>query len=439
MKRFWLCLFVAIALLSVGTLSFAAAKTVTITYVNFIGKEVDQVGATIDTYMKAHPNVKFDYQIIDHSTMQQKYQVQIASNTLPDFFWWNAIWLSQTLQNNPTTIVDLTPYFDPAFKAKFLSGTWNLLATKDGRIAGFPAEMQVQAWMWNKALFDKYGLKIPNTYDELKAVVPVFHKNGIATIAFGDLDPWPTWGYYQWLQAWGSDDQANDLYVTQKVKTADAGYANAIKIMAELHDLGAFPDNNSTINFEAMVQMFLAGKAACISLPSDQLGKVVGQPVEATSVFNWGVSFPNSPYDQKRQIKFVGNGYGIGGNVEKDQDKLKALVDFNKWRYSAEAFPIALKAGFILPVQATVNTASLSPIMKQQYALINDKNKGTITSVYAPYFLWNLDANAIGLYYTPLGNLINGLLDGSLTSADLPAQFAKVDDGITQAIASLKK
>ncbi len=321
MRKLVTILFITALLLSVGVLGFSA-PTITITYVNFIGKEVDQVGATIDTYMKLHPNVKFDYQIIDHTTMQQKYQVEIASNTLPDLFWWNAIWLSQTLQNNPTTIVDLTKYFDPAFKAKFLSGTWNLLATKDGRIAGFPAEMQVQAWMLNKALFDKYGLKIPTTYDQLKACVPVFKQNGIATIDIGTLDPWPTWGYYNWLQLWGNDAQANDLFMTHKVKQADAGYVHALNDLAELQAMGAFPDNNSTLNFEAMVQMFLAGKAAIISLPSDQLGKIVGQPIEKDLVFNWGITFPDSPYDQNQAIKFVGNGYGVGGNVEKDPAKL---------------------------------------------------------------------------------------------------------------------
>jgi len=427
----------SVVMLVAGAMAFAAP--ITITYVNFIGKEVDQVGCTIDTYMKAHPNIKFEYQIIDHSTMQQKYQVEIASNTLPDLFWWNAIWLSQTLQNNPTTITDLTKYFDPAFKAKFLSGTWNLLATKDGRIAGFPAEMQVQAWMWNKALFDQYGLKIPTTYDDLKAVVPVFKQNGIATIEIGTLDPWPTWGYYNWLQLWGSDAQANDLYMTHTIKTADAGYAQALKDLAELNALGAFPDNNSTINFENMVQNFLAGKAACISLPSDQLGKIVGQPIEKNLVFNWGVSFPNSPFDQNQAIKFVGNGYGVGGNVEKDPAKLQAIVDFNKWRYSDAAFPLALNAGFILPVKVAFNPAKLGPVMKQQYALINDKRKGTITSVYAPYFLWNLDPNALGNYSTPLDNVIVSLLNGSMTAADLPDQFSKLDDGIDAAIASLKK
>ena len=440
MRKLGTFLLISVMLLSVGAMAFAATKTVTITYVNFIGKEVDQVGATIDTYTKAHPNVKFEYQIVDHTTMQQKYQVMIASNTLPDLFWWNAIWLSQTLQNQPTTLVDLTPYFDPAFKAKFLSGTWNLLATKDGRIAGFPAEMQVQAWMLNKSLFDKYGLKLPTTYDELKACVPVFKKNGIATIAIGTLDPWPTWGFYQWMQLWGIDDQGDDLFLTHKVKTVDAGYANAFKAVAELKALGAFPENNSTINFEAMVQMFLAGKAAIISLPSDQLGKVVGQPIEKDLVFNWLIKFPNSPYNQNQAIKFVGNGYGVGGNVEKDQDKLKAIVDFNKWRYSDAAFPIALKAGFILPVKVAFNPASLGPVMKQQYTLINDSRKGTITAAYSPYLRWNTDANLYSpAWGDPIDNLLVSLLNGSMTAADIAPELAKVDANIDGVIPQLKK
>jgi len=445
MKKLRICLLISIVLLSVSAMAFAtgggekAAKPVNFVYANFIGKEVDQVGCTIDTYMKAHPNVTITYLIMEHTTLQEKLQVMISSDTLPDMFWWNAIWLSQTLANNPKTIVDLTPYFDAAFKSKFISGTWNLLATKDGKIAGFPAEAQVQAWMFNKALFDKYGLKIPTTYDELKAVVPVFKKNGIATIEIGTLDPWPTWGFYHWMQLWGIDDQGDDLFITHKVKSADSGYVNAFKEFAELRALGAFPENNATINFEAMVQAFIAGKAAMITLPSDQLGKIVGQPIEKDLVFNWGITFPNSPYSQDQAIKMIGNGFGIGSSAAKDPDKLKAIIDFNKWRYSDEAFPIALKTGFILPVKAKYDASTLSPVMKQQAALIGDSRKGTITAAYSPYLRWDMDANLYSPNWgNPIDNLMVSLLNGSMTAADIPTEFAKIDAGIDVVIAALK-
>lgn len=437
MKKLAVCLLISLVLMGVSAVAFSADKAVTFTYVNFIGKEDDQVGCTVDTYEKLHPNVHIEYQIIEHETMQQKYQVMQSSNTMPDMYWWNAIYLSKELTDYPGTSIDLTPYFDPAFKSKFIDGTWNLLATKDGRIGGFPAEAQVQAWMFNKALFDKYGLKIPTTYDEMKKVVPVFKKNGIATIAMGTKDIWPTWGFYQWMQLWGIDDQAVQIFQKGTLKTADAGFANAFKAIGELASLGAFPADNATINFEAMVQMFLAGKAAIIQLPSDQLGKIVGTPNEKNYVYNWGVKFTNSPFNQNQGIKMIGNGYGIGSSVAKDPDKLKAIIDFNKWRYSDAAFTLALNKGFILPVKAKYDINKLSPVNKQQAQMIGDSRKGTITAVYAPYRIWNWDVNLITDWATITDNVINSLENGSMTNADLPAQFEKMDAATENAITTL--
>jgi hypothetical protein len=44
---------------------------------------------------------------------------------------------------------------------------------------------------YNKALFQKYGVKVPTTYDELKAAVKVFAAKGIIPIAHGDKAKWP--------------------------------------------------------------------------------------------------------------------------------------------------------------------------------------------------------------------------------------------------------
>jgi len=436
MRRLTLCLLACMMLLGVSTLAIAADK-VKFTYVNFIGKENDQVGCTIETYLKKNPNVEIEYQIIEHTVMQEKYQVMQSSNTMPDMYWWNSIYLSQALQNFPGTSLDLTPYFDKAFKDKFIDGTWNLLATGDGRIGGFPAEAQVQAWLFNKKLFDQYKLKIPTTYEELKACVPVFKKNGIATIAYGTKDPWPSWGFYHWMQLWGIDDQQDELFKTGTLKTKDSGFANALKAIGELADLGAYPADNSTINFEAMVQMFLANKAAVIQLPSDQLGKIVGTPNEKDYVFNWGVSFPKSKFNQKQGIKMVGNGYGIGSGVAKDKAKLDAIIAFNKWRYGDEAFKLALNKGFILPVKVKYDASKLTPVNKQQAAMIGDNRKGTITAVYAPYRIWKWNVDLLIDWATPLDNMVNSLANGSMKIGDLDAEFEKMDAATQNAISTL--
>jgi raffinose/stachyose/melibiose transport system substrate-binding protein len=436
MKKITIILLACLMLMGVSTLAFSADK-VKFTYVNFIGKENDQVGCTIETYLKTHPNVEIEYQIIEHETMQQKYQVMQSSNSMPDMYWWNAIYLAKELEDFPGTSIDLTPYYDKAFKDKFIDGTFNLLATGSGKIGGFPAEAQVQAWMFNKKLFDQFKLKIPTTYDELKACVPVFKKNGIATIAYGTKDPWPSWGFYHWFQLWGIDDQAVDLFQKHSIKTKDAGWVNGLKAIGELADLGAYPADNATINFEAMVQMFLAGKAAIIQLPSDQLGKIVGTPNEKDYVFNWGVKFTKSPYNQNQGIKMIGNGYGIGSGVAKDPAKLKAIIDFNKWRYTEPAFKLALDKGFILPVKMQYDKSKLSPVNKQQAELIGDSRKGTITATYAPYRVWKWNVDLITDWYNIEDNCVNSLANGSMKLADLDAEFVKIDASIDNAIKTL--
>jgi raffinose/stachyose/melibiose transport system substrate-binding protein len=438
MRKLLLLFIVAICMLLIGMPAFTQAKQVTFTYQNFIGRETDQVGVSIDTYMKAHPNVKIEYQLMDHDTWQQKVLIMVQSNTLPDMFWDNGAHFVNYLTTTKS-LLDLTPYYDAAFKASFVKNALDEVTTSDGRIAAFPSESQVQGWVWNKAVFDKYGLKIPTTYDELKAVVPVFKKNGISTIAYGSKEGWAVWGFEHWLCLWGIWDQADQVFKTHTLRAQDADFKEAYYAEAELYALGAFPQNNSTMSFDQAVSVFNSGKAAVITLPSDQLGKIIGQPLEKNYVFNWGVTFPKSPYNQKLKIRAVPNGYGLSANVADDTDKLKAIIDFNKWRYSAQAFPLALTVGSILPVGVKFDSSKLGNIMKQQIALIQDNTvTASYNSDYAPYRRWEQNADLwTSGWGTIRGNLENSLMNGSMTAADIPGELSKIDDAIDDVLAKL--
>ncbi|MGO9310761.1 MAG: ABC transporter substrate-binding protein [Spirochaetia bacterium] len=438
MKKLPLIFLLAICTLLVGIPSFAQSKQVSFTYNTFIGRESDQVGVTIDAYMKAHPNVKIEYQLMDHDTWQQKVLIMVQSNSLPDMFWDNGAHFVNYLTTTQS-LLDLTPYYDAAFKASFVKNALDEVTTPDGRIAAFPSESQVQGWVWNKALFDKYGLKIPTTYEQLKAVVPVFKKNGISTIAYGSKEGWAVWGFEHWLVLWGIWDQADQLFKTHTLKAQDADFKQAYYAEAELYALGAFPPNNSTMSFDQAVSLFNTGKAAVITLPSDQLGKIIGQPLEKSYVFNWGVTFPNSPYNQKVKVRAVPNGFGVSANVAKDPDKLNAIIAFNKWRYSAAGFPFALGVGSILPVKVAFDSSKLGSIMKQQISLIQDPSVvPSYNSDYASYRRWeeNADLWTSG-WGTIRGNLENSLMNGSMTAADIPGELAKIDAGIDDVLAKL--
>lgn len=423
--------------------SATLAAPVTFTYQTFVPKETDQVGGCIDEYVALNPNVTIDYQIVDHESLQTKLVAAAETGTLPDMFWWNGVQIVDSY-NKTQAELDLTPYLDDAFKSTLIDGALDTTTTADGKIVGFPAEAGVQGWVFNKALFDQNNLQIPTTYDELKAVVPVFEGKGIDTIAYGAKEDWATWGFEHWFTLYGIFQQAEAAFKDGTLKTSDMDWTKAYEALAELYALGAFPKDNSTMSFDQAVALFNSGKAAMITLPSDQLGKVIGQPNEKDYVFNWGITFPDSTYPQDAKVRFVGNGYGISAKVADDPAKLDAIIAFNKWRYSAAGLACALKLGSVLPAKVTPDTAALGPIMTQQIALIQDPavdvaiNKG-YPSAYASYWQWNSDGDIWTQgYQTVHANLVNSLLNGSLTAADIHAELLKQDATVAKAITQVK-
>lgn len=438
MKKLGVLFLAAICMLVIGMPAFAQAKQVTFTYQSNFARETDQVGVAIDAYVKTHPNVKIEYQVIDHQDWLTKEPIMIQSNSLPDMYWSNGAHFVDTLTTT-SSLLDLTPYYDAAFKSTFVKGALDEVTSANGRIAAFPSESQVQGWVWNKALFVKYGLNIPTTYEELKAAVPVFKKNGIATIAYGSKEGWAVWGFEHWLVLWGIWDQADQLFKTHTLRAQDADFKQAYYAEAELYALGAFPQNNSTMSFDQACSLFNSGKAAAITLPSDQLGKIIGQPLEKNYVFNWGITFPKSPYNQKVKVRAVPNGFGVGASAANNPDKLKAIIDFNKWRYSAQGFNLALTLGAILPVNVKFDATKLGNIMKQQVVLIQDNAVvSSYNSDYAPYRRWDTNADLwTEGWGTIRGNLENSLMNGSMTAADIPGELAKIDEAIDVVLVKL--
>ncbi|CAK4851053.1 unnamed protein product [Aphanomyces euteiches] len=300
----------------------------------------------------------------------------------------------------------------------------------DGKIAGFPTEMQAQGWWYNEELFKKYNLEFPKNYADLKNVVKVFKANGIVPFAQGTKDPWPLWAFYNWEQKWGIMDQQEDIFKTRKVHFQDAGVANVYKILGELREQGAFPEAASTMNFDAMTSLFADEKAAMIQLSSDQMGKFVGKPIADKMKFSWGIDFEDSKYEQHVAVKTVNNGYAIGANAAKDPAKLDEIVKFNKWRYTDEGMDLALKAGFILPVKTSLDFSKYGNIIAEQAKALQDDYKAVnmdIQYVLPHLYTGNKDTAAYVKFNDGKDALINAMVDGSVTLKQLPAELAKLD------------
>lgn len=381
------------------------------------------------------PNVTLDVQVVDNDSYIAKTLAAAQSGTVPDVMWWNA---RQFVGNWSTGAwLDLTQYFDSTFKDRFVDGTFLMSKSADGVNTCFPCEMQIQGFLVNTALFQKYNVTVPETFDDALTAAKTFKDNGITLFGNGTGDKWPTWGWYHWFELWGINEQADDIYTTHTLKFADSDARTALDKLIAMHDAGGFPDNNATITYDMTCQNFLAGKCAMMTTSADWLTNIIGQDLDkAGSIqYSFGVTFSDSKYDQNTCVKMCGNGYGISAKI--DQAKLDVLLKFFDWFYSNEGANIAIQQAQVLPIKDFKLTATITPLVQSLMDLtLNTTRKGLITTDYAAIDRWGKNTDIWQQCGTDLGDMVNGCIDGSITKDSLADSLSKYDTDIDSAIAA---
>jgi len=397
----------------------------------------DMITIAFAEYQKTHPNVSLDVQVVDNTTLQTKFFSQLETGTLTDFGWMNGTHWRDGLQNTDS-VLDLTDIIAEEFGEGFFhKDTFLQCVGADGRIPCFPAEMQIQGFLINPSLFEKYGLEIPKTFEDLLNCAKVFRENGITLFGSGTKDAWPTWPWYHWYTLWGTFEQAEDVFVDHSITWAEADASTIYGKLAELHEAGAFPDNNATITYEQSKIMFVAEQCAALPTSTDQLAGVVGSDLDkAGKVEYWfGTTFTDSPYNQNVAVKLVNNGFGISANIS--EEKLAVLIDFFKFFYSPEAQEVLIKDGITLPIMSEVNTDGASHLVSTIVDLVQEtQNDSVITASYSWFNLHNMDVQHFLDFTITQEALMNGLIDGSKTAADIPETLETMDAQIVAGIES---
>lgn len=107
----------------------------------------------------------------------------IASNSLPDVITVNYNWLYEYSKNG-TIFADLNEYADELPLATYSDENLQV-ATIDGRIIGLPVATAVETFFYNKSIYDKYGLSVPKTFDDLFAAAEAMQADGVYPLTFG--------------------------------------------------------------------------------------------------------------------------------------------------------------------------------------------------------------------------------------------------------------
>jgi len=158
-------------------------------------------------------------------------------------------------------IADLTDVLkkDVKWYQSFYPNMWRYV-TFNGRIYGVPLETIVECLFVNKDIFERYSLKVPQTFDELINVSKILKSKGIIPIAF-NAQPEGTYIYQNIIVSIGTKHDVENPLKSGKFSSP---YVKALDYLKILYKAGAFPDNYYSLTSKQRNDLFLTKKAAMI-------------------------------------------------------------------------------------------------------------------------------------------------------------------------------
>ncbi len=196
-----------------------------------------------------------------------------------------------------------------------------------------PVEAQVISIVYNKNVFEKYGLDIPKTYDEFKAVCKTLNDNGVAPLFFGGANGWQCVNLFTMLCS-QLDTTIFDKAQSGEIKWTDPAMVEAMSNFKLMFDdgivqTGAMSADANTNGTPA----FVSDSAAMMALGSWWCQEFTAED-PATTIADWDFGFFYLPAvgTAKNPATPVGGidfGYGITKNCKNPDAAWKALKSFS--------------------------------------------------------------------------------------------------------------
>lgn len=259
---------------------------------SFVG--ADQRAEFMEERLKAfkvkYPNIEIDEQKMPRDQYQTKLKTQVAAGSLPDAFliWPNAM-TKEFVKSDLIADINGLLSENKEWKDGFIPRALDEFTVDDKTYSAALGVSLTSMLFYNKAIFDKYDVEFPKTYEELKEVIKVFAKNGIIPIAHGNKAKWPAQSTLFSLMAnreTGSEWLDNVLSKKGAAFT-DPEFVSALTKLQEMTNLGAFNKDYNSIDEVQVRDYFYKGEAAMfiggswvvpdmISKASDELKKNLG-------------------------------------------------------------------------------------------------------------------------------------------------------------------
>jgi len=210
-------------------------------------------------FQEKHPNIKLEY---DFAQNDQSLNVALQANELPDLFWVQGdktSKMSEMVKNG--FLKDLNGY---NMDLSRFSETEKAYCMIDDKLyCSLPSFLDTNVVYYNKDLYEKNGLKAPETWEEFTQGLETLKGAGVTPIALAGKNEWDrAWPVFAFAPA-----MANDALVAAQNgsgKLTDPAVGQMLQAYRDFVDKGYFGKDFLAQDYAAAQLAFMNGKAAAI-------------------------------------------------------------------------------------------------------------------------------------------------------------------------------
>lgn len=361
-----------------------SGEKITITYMSRCGN----VESVRDKFMmdrlaqfqKENPDIVVeDLSIVELDAYNTKLKASVAAGETIDIFanYGNndiAEFVANGVVTDISDVINSEDWTGPT--AESMLKAWDYSSKGIDGIYGVPTTLVTNCLFVNTKILDECGFDVPETWEEIEAMIPVLTEKGYIPVALGAKTKGRVghWHTNLAMKMYGLD-YCSQLIAGEEKWTGEK-MKNITNKLASFIEEGMFGEFAISDDMNAQLARFMNGEAAMaleVSPAVAQLENMADKDyVEIVKV----PYFEDKP--ENKDLWFICPADGFSISVPKDSPKYEAVVKLLKYMTSAEMQTAQSEAlgGGVYPVEVTTNVES-GRLMKQYEEIFSENTGGT--------------------------------------------------------------
>jgi raffinose/stachyose/melibiose transport system substrate-binding protein len=228
-----------------------------------VGAVIERINAE---FKAAHPNVEIVTESYQDQPWQEKVKIYATANQLPDVMkYWSFPGMMLPLINaGMLEKLNKSDFANFGYMPGALEGN-----EFNGSLYGIPVSADMWVLFVNKSLFQKAGVPLPASWEDIVESVPKFKAAGITPVVTDGLEGWPICELFDNIsQRVNGDFRRVDAAITRKAKYTDPDFVQAATYIQNLVKAGVFNANLTTSDYGDARNQFGQERAAMYMMGS---------------------------------------------------------------------------------------------------------------------------------------------------------------------------